>query len=109
MTVPDSSATSPTTPIFAGENRACDEITVPTTGGVVFNDNKDHWYVSHINGGNLTAGVLSGDSYLILQGCIKYRTLGEIHKSGVCFVAKRGDQISSRKSTSLCGDGNFAD
>jgi hypothetical protein len=109
VTVPRSAATSPTAPILLGENSTCDELTVPTTGGVVFSDNKDHWYISHINGENLTAGVLSGDSYLILRGCIKYRTLGEIHESGVCYVAKKGDQISSRGNTTLCGDGNFAD
>jgi hypothetical protein len=99
-----------TSPVFAGPNLTCDNLQVPEVGEITFQDDKkDHWHSSFIEAKYITPEILSGESYLIVRGCIRYRTIGELHKTALCYVAVKGDLKSSRTHTEACGDGNFAD
>ena len=99
-----------TSPVFAGPNLTCDNLQVPEVGEITFHDDKkDHWNSSFVDAKYVTPEILSGESYLIVRGCIRYRTIGELHKTAFCYVAVKGDMKSSRTHTEACGDGNFAD
>jgi hypothetical protein len=102
---------APTAPLPIGViNRTCEGLIVPEETTVVFPDEaKDRWTTLSMEGKNITPGVVEGSQVLALRGCIVYRTFEEIHRSGFCYLLKRGADVARRSSTAECGDGNFAD
>ncbi len=50
---------------------------------------------------------MTGKQVLLVVGCFKYRTLGEVHHSAYCFVGHAGLKVN--EGFAICPFGNHAD
>ena len=103
-------APAPNGSVIAGRNPTCDGLSVfGAPNFSVTNDTADHWFVAAFDRNLLSQEVMSGQKALVVRGCFKYSTLGELHRSEFCYVARIADRISDGTNTIFCKDGNFSD
>jgi hypothetical protein len=78
--------------IHLTENKTCDHLTPTDTNDVIYPDDSEHRNLSTTKINNyLTADqpIIDGTRYIYLRGCIAYRTMGIVGKSGYCYIVLR--------------------
>jgi hypothetical protein len=62
-------------------------ITFPTTGFSSFNASYDGTpqNIRDVNKISISDGVVSGQQFLVIQGCFAYRTVNEVHHTAFCY------------------------
>ena len=97
----------PADPIFAGNNRTCEKVSLEIESVPVFPiQNRDQWQDTAIPGINILNSVVAGERALVVRGCFKYRTVEEEHTTAFCYVAYRDGVSAAKDNTVRCADGN---
>jgi hypothetical protein len=97
------------TSVNGGQNNTCNAVFNEAGGVLAFPDNRrDSWMPQKISGNLLNEDVFSGDSVLVLQGCISYLSSDVLKMTGYCVILGNGNAHASSAKTPWCADGNFA-
>lgn len=58
----------------------------------------------------ITEAFLQGNTAIVFQGCFRYKTFDEIHRTGFClYIVARPEREPQNWGWNICTNGNFAD
>ena len=97
------SATGDPETILIFPNSAVCTPSAPGDGAVdIFPDAFAHHWVVKIPGAAINSDDETRKTALLLEGCVKYNTIGESHRTIFCFVIANGAATASRAATAQC-------
>lgn len=97
-------------PFYTIDQDICDEITIDKSGASIFPGLvEEQWASTRIPGRYITDRVINNIDALLLNGCFKYQTMGETHRTRLCFSVYENDILASRNRSTPCANENWAD